>query len=99
MVGGEWTRASPPGVSAGGDLAVANSLHRPVPDELHDLIAGAVLPLLPSLRSAFTMQVLAQLRACPAETLGVGLAHRICAEEQRHFLKAGSVAVGGKYGG
>jgi hypothetical protein len=24
MVGGEWTRASPPGVSAGSDLGVAN---------------------------------------------------------------------------
>ena len=37
-------------------------------------------------------------RACPAESIGVGLAHRIAAEEQRNFLKAGPVAVGGKYG-
>ena len=43
------------------------------------------------------MQVLTRLRACPAETLGVGLVHRIAAEEQRQFLKAGP-AVGGKYG-
>jgi hypothetical protein len=69
-----------------------------VPDELRDVIAMAALPLPPSLRSAFTMQVLARLRACPAESVGVGLVHRIAAEEQRHFLKAGPVAVGGKYG-
>jgi hypothetical protein len=60
----------------------------------------AALPLPPSLRSAFTLQVLTRLRACPAETLGVGLVHRIAAEEQRNFLKAGPIAVGGgKYGG
>ena len=35
-------------------------------------------------------------RACPAESIGVGLAHRIAAEEQRNFLKAGLVAVGGQ---
>jgi hypothetical protein len=45
------------------------------------------------------MQVVTRLRACPAESIGVGLAHRIAAEEQRNFLKAGPVAVGGKYGG
>jgi hypothetical protein len=39
---------------------------------LHDVIAQAALPLP---------------RACPAESVGVGLAHRICAEEQRAFLK------------
>jgi hypothetical protein len=39
-------------------------------------------------------------RACPAESVGVELAHRFAAEEQRHFLKAGPVAIGtgGKYG-
>ena len=37
-------------------------------------------------------------RACPAVSVGVGLAHRIAAEEQRNFLKAGPVAVSGKYG-
>jgi hypothetical protein len=37
-------------------------------------------------------------RACPAVSVGVELAHRIAAEEQRNFLKAGPVAVGGKYG-
>jgi hypothetical protein len=56
----------------------------------------AALPLPAALRSAFTLQVLTRLRACPAETLGVGLAHRIAAEEQRQFLKAGPIAVGGK---
>jgi hypothetical protein len=40
--------------------------------------------------------VVARLRSCPA--IGVGLVHRIAAEEQRQFLKAGPVAVGGKYG-
>ena len=63
----------------------------PLPDELHDVIAMAALSLPPPLRRAFEMQVL--LRACPAESSGVGLVHRIAAEEQRQFLKAGPVAV------
>jgi hypothetical protein len=69
----------------------------PLPDEVHDIIGHAALPLPPSLRHAFTMQVLARLRAYPAAAIGVGLAHRIAAEEQRQFLKAGPIAVGGKY--
>jgi hypothetical protein len=59
----------------------------PLPDELHNVIADAALPLPAALRSAFTLQVLTRLRACPAESLGVGLVHRIAAEEQRNFLK------------
>jgi len=58
------------------------------PDETTDVIAMAALPLPAALRSAFTVQVLTRLRACPAESIGVGLAHRIAAEEQRNFLKA-----------
>jgi hypothetical protein len=34
---------------------LGDSLHLPMPDELHDVIADAALP--PSLRSAFRMQV------------------------------------------
>ena len=63
-------------------------------DEITDVIAMAALPLPAALRSAFTVQVLTRLRACPAESVGVGLAHRIAAEEQRNFLKAASNAVG-----
>jgi len=45
--------------------------------------------------------VLVRLRVYPAEAIGVRLAHRICAEEQRTFLKnSGGPYVGstGKYG-
>jgi hypothetical protein len=44
------------------------------------------------------MQVVTRLRACPAESIGVGLVHRIAIEEQRNFLKARPIAVGGKGG-
>jgi len=64
------------------------------PDEITDVIAMAALPLPAALRSAFTVQVLTRLRACPAESVGVGLAHRIAAEEQRNFLKAAPNTVG-----
>ena len=61
----------------------ARPLHHPVADELHDVIAHAALPLSPSLRNVFTMQVLTRLRACPAQEIGVGLAHRLAAEPGR----------------
>jgi hypothetical protein len=49
-------------------------------------IAMAALPLPPSLRNAFTMQVLSRLRACPAESVGVGLAHRIAQNNERRTM-------------
>ena len=73
-------------------------MHHPVPDELHDVIAHAALPLPPSLRNVFTMQVLTRLRACPAQEIGVGLAHRLAAEEQRSFLIESGSAGGRRQG-
>ena len=44
------------------------------------------------------MQVLTRLRACPAQEIGVGLAHRLAAEEQRSFLIESGSAGGRRQG-
>jgi hypothetical protein len=64
-----------------------------LPGELFDVICTAAMPLPPSMQSEFAEQVVARLLALPADTLGVGLAHRIAFEEQRIFLRQRGVTV------
>jgi hypothetical protein len=68
-----------------------------LPDEITDVVADAALPLPPSLRESVVATVVARLRTCPA--IGVGLAHRIAADEQRAILRNGGLfAIGGGKG-
>jgi hypothetical protein len=74
----------------------AMSLSRFTCEEL-DTISALASPLPPSVRDAFLQLIANRLAGYPEQARGVRLVYRIAAEAQRDFLKAGPVAIGGKY--
>jgi hypothetical protein len=63
-----------------------------------DTISALASALPPSARDAFLRLIASRLSGYPPELRGPGLVYRFAAAAQRDFLKAGPVAVGGKYG-